>query len=65
MVIDQDKRLPKDATLHEVAREIEFIAAVREGFESFEREGGITPKEAKQQLASWLSLINGNGRMIL
>jgi hypothetical protein len=55
MVIDLVKRLPKDATLHEIAREIEFIAAVREGFESFEREGGITPKEAKKKLASWVS----------
>lgn len=55
LVIDLVKRLPEDAFLHEIARKIEFIAGVREGFESFEREGGVTTDEAKKQLSSWLS----------
>lgn len=55
LVIDLVKRLPEDASLHEIAREIEFIAAVREGFDSFERDGGDTPDEAKKKLSSWLS----------
>ena len=55
LVLDLVRRLPQDMPLHEIAREIEFIAAVREGFESYEREGGLTPDEAKKQLSSWLT----------
>lgn len=47
-------RLPEDVSLERVAREIEFIAGVREGFESYEREGGITIEEAKTRVASWV-----------
>jgi hypothetical protein len=47
------ERLPEGVSLHEVAREIEFIAAVREGFESYEREGGISIEEASARLPSW------------
>ncbi|MSR64604.1 MAG: hypothetical protein EXS18_02355 [Verrucomicrobiae bacterium] len=55
LVIDLVNRLPEDASLHDIAREIEFVAAVREGFDSFEREGGVSPEEAKKKLSSWLS----------
>jgi predicted transcriptional regulator len=48
------ERLPDDVSLHEVAREIEFIAGVREGFESYEREGGVTTEEAKARISSWV-----------
>ena len=48
------ERLPDDVSLHEVAREIEFIAGVREGFESYEREGGVTAEEAKARVSSWV-----------
>ena len=47
------ERLPEDVSLHEVAREIEFIAAVREGFESYEREGGLSTEEARARISSW------------
>jgi hypothetical protein len=47
------ERLPEDVSLHEVAREIEFIAGVREGFESFERDGGVTIDEARGRVSSW------------
>ena len=46
-------RLPEDVSLHEIAREIEFIAAVREGFESYDREGGVTIEEARTRVSSW------------
>jgi hypothetical protein len=46
-------RLPEDVSLHEVAREIEFIAGVREGFESFERDGGVSLDEARPRVSSW------------
>ncbi len=47
------ERLPEDVSLHELAREIEFIAAVREGFESYEREGGTSTDEARARISSW------------
>ncbi len=47
------QRLPEDVTLHAVAQEIEFIAGVREGFESYDREGGVTVEEAKARVTSW------------
>jgi len=48
------QRLPEDVSLHEIAREIEFIAGVREGFESYEREGGVSAEEAKVRVSSWV-----------
>lgn len=47
------ERLPEEVSLHEVAREIEFIAAVREGFESYDREGGVSIDEARERVSSW------------
>lgn len=47
------QRLPEDVSLREVAREIEFIAGVRAGFESYEREGGVTTDEARERVSSW------------
>ncbi len=47
------ERLPEDVSLHEVAREIEFIAAVREGFESYDREEGTSIEEARAKVSSW------------
>jgi hypothetical protein len=54
IVQDLLQRLPEDVSLHAVAREIEFIAGVREGFESYEREGGISTEEAKARVSSWV-----------
>ena len=47
------ERLPDDVSLQDVARDIEFIAAVREGFESHEREGGVGIEEARARVFSW------------
>lgn len=46
-------RLPDNVSLQQIAREIEFVAAVRDGFESYEKEGGITLGEAKAQVSAW------------
>ena len=47
------ERLPESASLHDIAREIEFIAGIREGFESYEREGGVTIDDAKAHVSAW------------
>jgi hypothetical protein len=57
IVQDLLQRLPETVSLHEVAREIEFIAGVREGFESCQREGAVTVEEAKARVSSWVKNI--------
>jgi hypothetical protein len=53
LAIDLIRRLPDEVSLREIARELEFVAGVREGFESFEREGGFTIEEARAKLSEW------------
>lgn len=53
LVIDLVRRLPDEVSLRDIVREIEFVAGVREGLDSFEREGGFTVEEAKTKLDEW------------
>lgn len=46
--------LPPDVSLHEVAREIEFIAGVREGLAELDRGEGIPVAEVRRELRSWV-----------
>ncbi|MBI3879283.1 MAG: hypothetical protein HY301_04375 [Verrucomicrobia bacterium] len=51
--LDVINRLPEDVSLLDIARELEFVAGVREGFASYEREGGVTTKEARARVTAW------------
>ncbi len=53
LAIDLIRRLPEEVSLQEIAKELEFIAGVREGLESFEQRGGITVQEARAKLGEW------------
>jgi len=53
IAIDLIRKLPENATLHEIAREIEFIAGVREGFEQLERGEGVPAEKVREMVASW------------
>ena len=55
IAIDLIRKLPESASLHEMAREIEFIAGVREGFEQLERGEGITAEEVREMIPSWIA----------
>lgn len=55
MVADLVKRLPDDASLLDIAREIEFIAGVREGFAQLDRREGTPLEEVAQQLPQWIT----------
>jgi hypothetical protein len=46
-VIDVIRKLPADASLHDIAREIELVAALREGFEEPERAGATSSRGAR------------------
>ena len=54
IVQDLLQRLPEDVSLHDVALEIEFIAAVRQGLSEIDR-GERTPiEEIERELPSWV-----------
>ena len=55
IAIDLIQRLPKDASLHEIAREIEFIAGVREGFEQLERGEGVAAETVREMVPTWIA----------
>ena len=46
--------LPPDISLHEVAREIEFIAGVREGLAELDRGEGIPVDDVRRALRTWV-----------
>lgn len=46
--------LPPDVSLREVAREIEFIAGVREGLAELDRGEGIPVDEVRRELRTWV-----------
>lgn len=54
IVQDLLQRLPESASLHEIAREIEFVAAVRQGLDEVERGERIPIEEVEGDLPSWL-----------
>jgi hypothetical protein len=54
IAIDLIKKLPPDASLHEIAREIEFIAGIREGFEQLERGEGVAGEKVREMVPSWI-----------
>jgi len=54
IVQDLLQKLPEDVSLHQVAREIEFVAAVREGLAELDRGEGIQIEEVEKELPSWV-----------
>ena len=52
--MDLIQKLPENTSLREIAREIEFIAGVREGFEQLERGEGVPAEKVKEMVPSWI-----------
>jgi predicted transcriptional regulator len=48
------KRLPETASLQDVARELEFVAGVREGFAQLDRGEGVPIEEVERLLPTWI-----------
>jgi predicted transcriptional regulator len=55
LVADLVKRLPDNSTLRDIAREIEFVAAVREGLVELDRGEGTPLEEVAKQLPQWIT----------
>lgn len=54
IVADLLQRIPEDASLHDIAREIEFVAAVRQGLAELDRGERIPIEEIERELPSWI-----------
>jgi hypothetical protein len=54
IVEDLLQRIPEDASLHDIAQEIEFIAAVRQGLSELDRGERIRIEEVERELPSWI-----------
>jgi predicted transcriptional regulator len=46
-------RLPDDVSLHDIAKEIEFISGVREGLDQLDRGDGVPIEDVEKMIASW------------
>jgi predicted transcriptional regulator len=46
-------RLPEDVSLEQIAREIEFIAGVREGLDELDRGKGVSVLKVEETIFSW------------
>ena len=54
IVSDLLQRLPEDVSLSDVAREIEFVAAIRQGLDEISRGEFIPIEEIERQLPTWV-----------
>jgi hypothetical protein len=52
-VLELVNRLPADLSLREILREIEFVAAVKEGLDQLDQEQGISIESVEQMMAAW------------
>ena len=55
LVVELLSRLPEDAKLQDIGREIEFLAAIREGEEQADRGEVVPHEQVKREFASWIS----------
>jgi predicted transcriptional regulator len=53
LVSDLLSRLPSDVSLQQIAREIEFIAGVREGLDELDRGRGVPIDQVEKMIESW------------
>ena len=54
IVEDLLQQIPENASLHEIAEKIEFIAAVRQGLAELDQGEHIPIDEVERELPSWI-----------
>ena len=52
-VIELLKRLPSEISLREILREIEFIAAVKEGLDEIDQGQGVSVESVEKMIETW------------
>ena len=55
LVLEAVHRLPEEASFHDIAEEVAFLAALREGQEDIQAGKVISNEEMKGRLDSWLT----------
>jgi hypothetical protein len=53
IALDVINRLPADTSLHDMARKLEFVASVQEGFDQIERGEGISIRNVDKMIGEW------------
>jgi predicted transcriptional regulator len=54
IVQDVLRRMPDDASLQDIAKELEFIAAVRQGVAELDNGDSVSVEEVEKELPSWI-----------
>jgi predicted transcriptional regulator len=54
IIRDLLKRLPDDVSLQDIAHEIEFIAAIRQGVAELDRGESVPIEEVEAEMATWI-----------
>ena len=54
IVQDLLRRIPDEASLQDIARELEFIAAVRQGLSELDNGESVPIDQVEQELPSWI-----------
>ena len=54
IVQDLLRRIPDDTPLQDIARELEFIAAVRQGLSELDNGDSVPIEEVEKELPSWI-----------
>lgn len=55
LALESIQQLPADVRLDAIARRLEFLAAVRKGFDQIESGETVPHDEVKRELAAWLT----------
>jgi hypothetical protein len=53
LVLELVRKLPDDASMIEIAREIEFVAGIREAISEFDRGESISADELLAEIPRW------------
>ena len=54
IVQDLLRRIPDDTSLQDIARELEFIAAVRQGLSELDNGESVPIEQVEKELPSWI-----------
>lgn len=52
-VIELLKRLPSEVSLREILREIEFVAAIKEGLDEIDQGKGVSVEAVEKMMEAW------------
>ncbi len=53
LVLELVRRLPDEASLMDIAREIEFVAGVREAIAEFDKGESLTAEQLLNEIPKW------------